>query len=234
MNVASDDHQQPILSVRGLSKIYGTGGSALHALKNIDLDILSGSFTAIMGHSGSGKSTMLNILGCLDSPTTGSYDFKSIPASNLQGEDRARLRRHYFGFVFQGFNLLEHSSAFENVCLPMMYRRTSRRERTRSAFEALESVGLLRWRDHLPSQMSGGQQQRVAIARAIVTKPMLLFADEPTGNLDHTMSHEIMNLMQTLNNKLGITIVMVTHDTEVADYASRRIVFHDGQIAEDC
>jgi len=225
-------NQSPIIQLKNITKIYGKNESELYALNNVSMSIMESSFNAIMGHSGSGKSTMLNILGCLDIPTSGVYKFLGNSVEQLNLEQRSYLRRKYFGFVFQGFNLLEHSSALDNVALPLLYRNIPKRERDILALRALNSVGLVRWKSHLPSQLSGGQQQRVAVARAIVTRPKVLFADEPTGNLDYTMSLDIMELLKELNKKHGITIIIVTHDQEIADFASRMITFKDGKIME--
>ncbi len=188
---------------------------------------------AIMGHSGSGKSTCLNILGCLDSPTAGSYRFRGVEVSQLTRDQRAKLRRYYLGFVFQGYNLLKRTSAIENVELPLIYRRVPARERHQAARQALASVGLTGWESHNPNELSGGQQQRVAIARAIVTGPSVLMADEPTGNLDSARSREIMDLLCELNRTHGITVVMVTHEPDMAAYARRIVRFKDGRIESD-
>ncbi|MBN2282679.1 MAG: ABC transporter ATP-binding protein [Deltaproteobacteria bacterium] len=220
----------PLIELRGVTKVYGSGPAAVHALGGVDLDIVRGDFTAIMGPSGSGKSTCLNILGCLDPPTTGSYRFMGVDVGSLSRDQRALLRRHYLGFVFQGFNLLNRTSALENVELPLIYRGVPARERHRRAREALHAVGLTGWESHRPGELSGGQQQRVAMARAMVIEPEVLIADEPTGNLDSTMSREIMELLCAFNRERGITIVMVTHEAEMARYAKRIIHFLDGRI----
>lgn len=225
--------QEPLLEFRGVKKIYGEGESTVAAIAGIDLKIRKGEFVAIMGSSGSGKSTSMNILGCLDSPTEGAYLFKGINVAHLDRKQRARLRRYYLGFVFQGFNLLARTSALENVELPLVYRGTRAADRREMALRALETVGLNGWESHTPAQLSGGQQQRVAIARAIVTDPEVLFADEPTGNLDTKRSNEIMELLTRLNREQGITVVMVTHEPEMAAYSSRTIVFRDGLVAAD-
>ena len=206
------------------------GGAAMHALRGVDLQIAQGEFVAVMGPSGSGKSTCMNILGCLDTPTTGSYLFESVQVETLSRNQRALLRRHYLGFVFQGYNLLARTSALENVELPMIYRGLPAGERKQRAVQALESVGLKDWQHHTPGELSGGQQQRVAIARAIVTQPRVLLADEPTGNLDSVHSHEIMQLLTAFNREQGITIVMVTHEPDMANYAARSIHFLDGLV----
>jgi len=223
----------PLIELQDVTKVYGTGQAAMQALAGIDLRIEEGDFVAIMGHSGSGKSTCLNILGCLDSPTSGSYRFKGLEVSQLTRDQRAKLRRHYLGFVFQGYNLLKRTSAIENVELPLIYRRVPARQRHQIARRTLASVGLDGWESHNPNELSGGQQQRVAIARAIVTGPAVLMADEPTGNLDSARSEEIMELLSQLNRKQGITIVMVTHEPDMAAYAKRVVHFKDGKIESD-
>ncbi len=223
----------PLIELQGVTKVYGEGQAAMQALAGIDLRIEQGDFVAIMGHSGSGKSTCLNILGCLDSPTGGSYRFQGVEVSQLTRDQRARLRRYYLGFVFQGFNLLKRTSALENVELPLIYRGVPARERHKLACQALASVGLAGWESHCPNELSGGQQQRVAIARAIITGASVLMADEPTGNLDTARSLEIMDLLCHLNRDQGITIVMVTHETDMAEYAKRIVHFKDGQIESD-
>jgi putative ABC transport system ATP-binding protein len=224
---------QTIIELQNVRKIYGSGQAAVQALRGIDLDIKQGDFVAVMGPSGSGKSTCLNILGCLDTPSYGNYIFKGISVSKLNRNQRAQLRRHYLGFVFQGFNLLNRTSALENVELPLIYRGVHIKERQKLASQALDAVGLKGWEKHTPGELSGGQQQRVAIARAIATKPSVLMADEPTGNLDTVRSHEIMELLVELNNKQGITIVMVTHEPDMATYAKRIVHFLDGLIESD-
>ena len=223
----------PLLELRGVSKVYGTGTAAMRALDAVDLRIREGEFVAVMGPSGSGKSTAMNILGCLDTPTSGSYLFRGVPVETLTRDQRALLRRSYLGFVFQGFNLLNRTSALENVELPLIYRRSPRVERHARARAALNLVGLAGWEGHTPGELSGGQQQRVAIARAIVTEPSLLLADEPTGNLDSARSHEIMELLTTLNRDRGITVLMVTHEADMAAYARRIVHFRDGVVADD-
>jgi putative ABC transport system ATP-binding protein len=219
-----------IIDLKGISKVYGTGRVAIHALKGIDLRIAKGEFVAVMGPSGSGKSTCMNILGCLDTPTEGTYLFKDMVVGVLSRDQRALLRRNYLGFVFQGFNLLNRTSALENVELPLIYRGVPARERHSRAREALAAVGLRGWESHTPGELSGGQQQRVAIARAVVIEPEVLMADEPTGNLDSTTSREIMDLLCAFNQERGITIVMVTHETVMASYAQRVVHFLDGLI----
>jgi putative ABC transport system ATP-binding protein len=206
---------------------------ALMALKGVDLDIHAGEFVAIMGPSGSGKSTAMNILGCLDTPSAGQYLFRGARVDALTRDQRARLRRRYLGFVFQGFNLLARTSAQENVELPLLYRGESARARRTAAARALQSVGLGGWEHHTPGELSGGQQQRVAIARAIVTEPAVLLADEPTGNLDSQRSLEIMELLRALNVDQGITVLMVTHEPDMAAYAHRMVRFVDGRIERD-
>ena len=222
-----------LISLRGVTKKYGIGATELMALKGIDLDIMAGEFVAIMGPSGSGKSTAMNILGCLDTPSAGQYLFKGAHVEALSRDQRARLRRRYLGFVFQGFNLLARTSAQENVELPLLYRGESASERRKAAAQALESVGLGGWEHHTPAELSGGQQQRVAIARAIATAPAVVLADEPTGNLDTQRSHEIMGLLLALNRDHGITVLMVTHESDMAAYARRLVHFVDGRISSD-
>lgn len=221
---------QPLLEMLDVTKVYGTGQAAMHALRGINLRIDQGEFVAVMGPSGSGKSTCMNILGCLDTPTAGAYLFEGISVGKLSRGKRALLRRHYLGFVFQGYNLLNRTSALENVELPLIYRAIPADRRRSLALEAMEAVGLKGWEAHTPSELSGGQQQRVAIARAIVTAPKVLLADEPTGNLDSVRSKEIMDLLTAFNQKHGITIVMVTHDPDIAVHAKRTIRFLDGAI----
>ena len=222
-----------MIQLRGVTKRYGQGATELLALKGIDLDIAAGEFVAILGPSGSGKSTAMNILGCLDTPTAGQYRFKGAQVQALSRDQRARLRRRYLGFVFQGFNLLARTSALENVELPLLYRGDSAPVRRAAALKALASVGLSGWEHHTPAELSGGQQQRVAIARAIVTEPAVVLADEPTGNLDTQRSHEIMGLLLALNRDHGITVLMVTHEPDMAAYARRMVTFIDGRIAHD-
>jgi putative ABC transport system ATP-binding protein len=209
------------------------GQAKVEALAGIDLQVREGEFVAVMGPSGSGKSTAMNILGCLDLPTSGAYRFRGIDVGTLDRRQRALLRRYYLGFVFQGFNLLNRTSALENVELPLMYRGTPRAERHVRARAALEVVGLQGWEHHTPNELSGGQAQRVAIARAIVAEPSVLFADEPTGNLDTARSEEIMDLLVRFNRERGITILMVTHEPDMAAYASRTITFRDGHVESD-
>jgi putative ABC transport system ATP-binding protein len=219
-----------LIRLVGVTRVYGSGSAAMHALRGIDIDIHQGEFVAVMGPSGSGKSTCMNILGCLDTPTQGEFLFEGINVANLSRDQRALLRRHYLGFVFQGFNLLNRTSALENVELPLIYRGMSPAKRKVLCREALKAVGLSGWETHTPGELSGGQQQRVAIARAIVTQPKVLLADEPTGNLDSSRSREVMGLLTSFNRERGITIVMVTHESEMAAYANRQIHFIDGVI----
>ena len=223
----------PLLELRGLTKTYGRGDAAFQALRGIDLAIAPGEFVAVMGPSGSGKSTLMNLLGCLDMPTSGSYRYQGIEVGSLDQDGRALLRRYALGFIFQGFNLLARTSALENVELPLLYRGISRRERHARATAALASVGLPTKLANTPAELSGGQQQRVAIARAIVTEPTTLFADEPTGNLDSHTTAEVMQLLVDLNRTRGLTILMVTHANEVARYAQRVIRVMDGLIESD-
>jgi putative ABC transport system ATP-binding protein len=221
---------EPLISLRGVTKTYGMGATAFQALKGVDLDVVGGDFVAVMGASGSGKSTTMNILGCLDVPTAGTFRFKGHHVENLERDQRALLRRRYLGFVFQGFNLLSRTTALENVELPLLYRGEAPKDRHRMAMAALDQVGLAAWHDHTPSELSGGQQQRVAIARAIVTEPDVLLADEPTGNLDSERSVEIMELLTRLNRDNGITILMVTHEEDMAAFARTRVHFRDGLV----
>jgi putative ABC transport system ATP-binding protein len=223
----------PLIRLENLSKIYGEGEVAVTALDAVDLSIDDGEFTAIMGPSGSGKSTAMNIIGCLDVPSGGHYWLRGVDVGGLSRDQRALLRRYYIGFVFQGYNLLPRTSAIENVELPLTYRGMPRAERRARAREALRVVGLEGRENHAPSELSGGQQQRVAIARAIVTEPALLLADEPTGNLDTARSLEIMQLLTRLNAEQGITIVMVTHEAEMAAFARRIVHFKDGRVEYD-
>jgi putative ABC transport system ATP-binding protein len=230
MNVAA--RPQPLVTLDKVWKTYGHGEAKVHALAGIDLSIGRGEFVAIMGPSGSGKSTAMNIIGCLDTPTSGRYSFLDVDAGQLDRGSRATLRNLYIGFVFQGYNLLPRTTAAENVELPLIYRGVPSGKRRQLAMKALADVGLEGRETHTPAELSGGQQQRVAIARAIVTRPTLLVADEPTGNLDTARSHEIMELLSRLNEQ-GLTIVMVTHETDMAAYARRTIRFVDGRVASD-
>ncbi len=223
----------PLIALQQVTKTYGQGATALQALKGVDLRIAAGDFVAIMGPSGSGKSTAMNMLGCLDTPTTGEYLFQGVHVETLSRDQRARLRRNFLGFVFQGFNLLARTSAQENVELPLLYRGESATKRHAAAARALAQVGLAGWEHHTPAELSGGQQQRVAIARAIVTEPAVLLADEPTGNLDTQRSREIMDLLWALNVDHGITVLMVTHEPDMAAYAKRIVRFVDGVVESD-
>ncbi|HLS80430.1 MAG TPA: ABC transporter ATP-binding protein [Steroidobacter sp.] len=223
----------PLIELSRVTKIYGEGEAQVRALGGVDLRIDSGEFVAVMGPSGSGKSTCMNILGCLDTPTSGRYLFCGAEVGRMNSDQRALLRRMYMGFVFQGFNLLSRTTALENVELPLIYRRIPTAERHARARRALQEVGLVGRESHAPSQLSGGQQQRVAIARAIVTEPRVLFADEPTGNLDSATSTEIMKLLTTLNRQRGITIAMVTHEPDIAAWTRRIVRFRDGLIESD-
>jgi len=222
-----------LIRLSGITKTYGSGQAAFQALKGIDLAIDAGDFVAIMGPSGSGKSTAMNILGCLDTPTSGSYEFEGVKVELLSRNARALLRRNYLGFVFQGFNLLSRTTALENVELPLIYRGEPAAARHAAARAALEQVGLAGWEHHTPAELSGGQQQRVAIARAIVTRPAVLLADEPTGNLDTHTGEEIMDLISALNRDQGITVLMVTHEPDMAAHAKRVIRFVDGKVDSD-
>ena len=220
---------EPIIDLAGITKTYGQGSAAFQALKGVDLAVPKGEFVAIMGASGSGKSTMMNILGCLDTPTSGTYRFKGVEVQKLSKDQRSLLRRKYLGFVFQGFNLLARTSAIENVELPLLYRGEKKAVRREAAMKSLDLVGLGPWAEHTPAELSGGQQQRVAIARALVTEPEVLLADEPTGNLDTERSIEIMELLSELNRS-GITVLMVTHESEMAAFARTIVRFRDGLI----
>nr|WP_298717689.1 ABC transporter ATP-binding protein [uncultured Steroidobacter sp.] len=223
----------PVIDLSQVTKIYGHGEGEVRALRGIDLRINAGEFVAVMGPSGSGKSTCMNILGCLDTPSGGSYKFLGVPVGNMSPDQRALLRRNHLGFVFQGFNLLSRTTALENVELPLVYRHVPKEQRRALARKALQEVGLAGRESHVPSQLSGGQQQRVAIARAIVTQPQVLFADEPTGNLDTATSIEIMKLLTSLNEQRGITIAMVTHEPDIAAWTRRIVRFRDGHIESD-
>jgi ABC-type lipoprotein export system ATPase subunit len=223
----------PWFELQGITKVYGQGEAEVRALDGVDLRIDKGEFVAVMGASGSGKSTCMNIIGCLDVPTDGQYLFHGVDVGKLDRDQRALLRRYYLGFVFQGFNLLPRTSAKENVELPLVYRGSSSRERSEKALEALRIVGLEGRESHTPAELSGGQQQRVAIARALVTSPAMLLADEPTGNLDSARGREIMELLVRLNAERGLTIALVTHDAEIAKFVKRKILFKDGRIVDD-
>ena len=219
----------PIIELEGITKTFGTGAAAFQALKGVDLSIARGDFVAVMGPSGSGKSTTMNILGCLDTPTSGTFRFRGVEVQSLSRDQRSMLRRRYLGFVFQGFNLLARTSALENVELPLLYRGETKKARREAAERSLDKVGLLPWASHTPAELSGGQQQRVAIARALVTDPDVLLADEPTGNLDTERSVEIMELLSGLSDT-GITVLMVTHEEEMAAYARTIVHFRDGLV----
>lgn len=223
----------PLIEFKQVTKTYGEEGLAFQALKGVDFSIQSGQFVSLMGPSGSGKSTVMNILGCLDVLTTGEYYFQGVPVSQLDRHQRALLRRLHIGFVFQGFNLLARTTALENVELPLVYRGLSPKERHKIALEALDKVGLEPWAKHTSEELSGGQQQRVAIARALATKPAILLADEPTGNLDTERSNEIMRLLADLNEEQQLTILMVTHEPDMAAYGNRIIHFKDGVVEHD-
>ena len=225
--------QTRLIALSGITKTYGQGPAAFQALSGVDLVIDAGEFVAIMGPSGSGKSTAMNILGCLDTPTSGSYRFQGLAVEQLDRKQRALLRRHCLGFVFQGFNLLARTSALENVELPLIYRGAPAAERHAAARAALAQVGLAGREKNTPGELSGGQQQRVAIARAIVTEPTVLLADEPTGNLDTRTSMEIMELISGLNRDRGITVLMVTHEPDMAEFARRVVRFVDGRVESD-
>jgi putative ABC transport system ATP-binding protein len=222
-----------LIELRQATKVYGSGSAQVRALDGIDLTIDRGEFVAVMGASGSGKSTCMNILGCLDTPTGGCYLFQGVEVEKLTRNQRALLRRNYLGFVFQGFNLLNRTSAMENIELPLLYRGEPASLRHEHARKAMRLVGLEGREKHTPGELSGGQQQRVAIARAIVTQPVLLLADEPTGNLDSARGREIMELLTSLNRDHGITIIMVTHEPDMAAYARRVIHFRDGRVESD-
>jgi putative ABC transport system ATP-binding protein len=222
----------PVIELRQVTKTFGRGTAAMQALRGVDLVVQPGEFVAVMGPSGSGKSTCMNILGCLDTPTTGSYLFQGVEVDGLTRDQRALLRRHYLGFVFQGYNLLNRTTALENVELPLIYRGDPAEVRHQRAREALAAVGLSGWEDHTPGELSGGQQQRVAIARAIVTQPDVLLADEPTGNLDTATGVEIMGLFERLHQQ-GNTIVLVTHEHDIALHAHRVVYVRDGKVAKD-
>lgn len=225
--------RNPLIEFRSVSKVYGGGEAEVRALAGVNLAVEHGEFVAIMGPSGSGKSTAMNILGCLDVPSSGEYLFEGVPTSGLSRDERTILRRHMLGFVFQGFNLLARTTAVENVALPLIYRGMPEDERQRRAMRALDQVGLADRAHHTPAELSGGQQQRVAIARAIVTDPVVLLADEPTGNLDTRISREIMAIISGLNRDHGLTVIMVTHEDDIAAYARRLVRFVDGRIASD-
>jgi putative ABC transport system ATP-binding protein len=223
----------PLIALQALTKTYGSGSAAFRALRGVDLVVERGDFVAVMGPSGSGKSTVMNLIGLLDTPSGGRYAFQGVDVTGLTRDERALLRRRHIGFVFQGFHLLARTSAQENVELPLLYRGESAAARRAQARAALAQVGLAGWEHHGPAELSGGQQQRVAIARAIVTEPTLLLADEPTGNLDSARGREIMELLAALNREHGITVLMVTHEPDMAAYAKRVVHFKDGLIVAD-
>ena len=231
--MTNPNHTGPLIRLEGIRKVYGEGSAAFEALKGVDLTINKGEFLSIMGPSGSGKSTLMNLLGCLDRPTEGSYLYDGIAVETLDNVQRSLLRRYALGFIFQGFNLLARTSAIENVELPLLYRGIKRRQRREMAREALAAVNLDDKERNTPAELSGGQQQRVAIARALVSNPSTLFADEPTGNLDTQTTEEIMQLLVELNRDRGITILMVTHEDEVARCAKRTVHVRDGLIEKD-
>ena len=236
--MTADVHTAPIgangtlIQIEHLTKVYQLGEVDVHALRGVSVNVSKGEFVAIMGASGSGKSTFMNILGCLDKPTKGSYILEGIDVGKLSRDELAMIRNKKIGFVFQGFNLLSRTSALENVELPLFYGPTSNKVRKVKATEALERVGLGDRIHHYPNQLSGGQQQRVAIARSLVNDPSIILADEPTGNLDSRTSVEVMGIFQELNNN-GITIILVTHEPDIAQFAKRHIVFRDGKIRAD-
>jgi len=224
---------KPLIEVVDLEKDYPTGAGVLQALRGVSLSIAAGEFVAIMGASGSGKSTFMNLLGCLDRPTRGSYRLDGQDVSRLSSDQLAALRNREIGFVFQGFNLLPKLTALDNVALPLVYAGVGRQARRQQAQAMLDRVGLGDRSHHTPLQLSGGQQQRVAIARALASRPRLIFADEPTGNLDSETSRQVMGLFSQLNREEGITLVLVTHEADIAAYARRRICFQDGRVVED-
>ena len=225
----------PVIAVRDLAKTYSTGAVEVRAVRGVDLDIEAGEFVAVVGPSGSGKSTFMHILGCLDRPTRGSYELEGRDVSRLGRDQLADIRNTRIGFVFQGFNLLARTSALENVELPLLYRGAGMRgaERRRRALAMLDAVGLADRVDHMPNQLSGGQQQRVAIARALVNDPAILLADEPTGNLDSATSREVLDMFRRLNAERGITVILITHDHEIAAHGNRIVQFHDGLVVRD-
>jgi putative ABC transport system ATP-binding protein len=233
MSSPSEEPEPPLVELRQVEKVYGTGDAEVRALGGVSFAIRDGEFVAVVGASGSGKSTAMNVIGALDKPTAGTYLFRGIDATHLDQNALALLRRHYIGFVFQGFNLLARTSALENVELPLVYRRVPAAERRQLALEALHAVGLAGRESHASNELSGGQQQRVAIARAIVTNPALVLADEPTGNLDTARKVEIMELLSELNRARGISVVMVTHESDIARWARRIIEFRDGLVVQD-
>ena len=228
----SAESQDALIAFQQVTKTYGEGVAAFQALRGVDLAIREGEFVAIMGPSGSGKSTALNVLGCLDAPTTGAYVFRNVRVDQLTRNQRALLRRHYLGFVFQGFNLLARTSAQENVELPLLYRGEDAKHRHAASREALAMVGLTGWEHHTPAELSGGQQQRVAIARALINHPTLILADEPTGNLDTASGESIMAVLQDLHRE-GATIIIVSHDPRLTSYATQIVRILDGKITPE-
>ncbi len=230
---AQQPEARPVIELDHIHKIYTMGDVEVHALRGVSLTIREGDFVAIMGASGSGKSTTMNIIGCLDRPTRGQYILDGQDVSEMSKDERADIRCQKIGFVFQGFNLLSRTSALENVELPMLYANVDTAERHRRAMDALSAVGLMGREQNHPNQLSGGQQQRVAVARALVNEPALILADEPTGNLDSRTSVEVMEIFQRLNRERGITLVLVTHEPDIAEYAKRVVVFKDGKIKKD-
>ncbi|MGZ3424584.1 MAG: ABC transporter ATP-binding protein [Polyangiales bacterium] len=233
MSAQLDAGLPPLVELRDVTKVYGEGDSEVRALAGANLRIDDGEFVAVMGASGSGKSTCLNVVGCLDQPTAGTYLFRGVDVGSLDLDQLALLRKNYLGFVFQSFNLLARTSAVENVELPLIYRRVPAAERRERAMQALADVGLESRAKHTPAELSGGQQQRVAIARAIVTQPQMLLADEPTGNLDSARKVDIMKLLVELNRTRNITVVMVTHESDMAQYTTRTVLFKDGVVEND-
>jgi putative ABC transport system ATP-binding protein len=225
--------EERVIRVEDVHKYYQMGETRVHALRGVSAEVRRGEFVAIMGASGSGKSTFMNIIGCLDSPSSGRYLLEGTDISILSKRELAAIRNRQIGFVFQGFNLLARTTALENTELPALYARADKQERHRRAIEALDMVGLAERADHFPSQLSGGQQQRVAIARALVNKPAILLADEPTGNLDSRTAVEVMEIFQRLNEERGLTIILVTHEHDIAHFAKRTLVFRDGKIRRD-
>ena len=230
---AGTEFSGSVIQVDDVHKYYDLGETRVHALRGVTVSVNRGEFVAIMGASGSGKSTFMNIVGCLDKPSSGRYFLEGTDVSGLSKRELAGIRNHRIGFVFQGFNLLARTTALENTELPTLYARIDKVERTRRAKEALAMVGLANREDHFPSQLSGGQQQRVAIARALVNKPSILLADEPTGNLDSRTAVEVMEIFQKLNLEQGLTIILVTHEVDIAQFAKREIVFRDGKVKRD-
>jgi putative ABC transport system ATP-binding protein len=233
VNTTGLGNATPVIQVENLHKYYDMGTTRVHALRGISLEVGRGEFVAIMGASGSGKSTLMNLLGCLDKPSEGVYLLNGTNVADLSRTELARIRNNHVGFVFQGFNLLSRTTALENVELPLIYAGMRARERHRRSREALEKVGLGDRADHVPSQLSGGQQQRVAVARALVNHPSILLADEPTGNLDSRTSVEIMQIFQELNEREHLTILIVTHEPDIADYSKRILHFRDGRVMRD-